>query len=91
MPRYVIEREIPGAGSWSPAELHAVAQKSNGILRDLGPKIRWHYSFVTGDKLYCVYDSTDPSLILEHARCAGIPADRISEIITVIDPSTGEA
>ncbi len=91
MPRYVIEREIPGAGSWSPAELHAVAQKSNGILRDLGPAIRWHHSYLTGDKLYCVYETNDVELIREHARCAGIPADRISEIVAVIDPKTGEA
>jgi hypothetical protein len=91
MPRYLIEREMPGAGKMSAAELRAVAQKSNGILRDLGPAIRWDHSYVMGDKIYCVYDSTDLHLIREHARCVGIPADRISEIITVIDPRTGEA
>ncbi len=91
MPRYLIEREIPGAGKMSAAELRAVAQKSNGILRDLGPAIRWDHSYVTGDKIYCVYDASDPALIREHARCAGIPADRISEIVATIDPTTGEA
>ncbi len=91
MATYLIEREIPGAGKMSAAELRAVAQKSNGILRDLGPAIRWHHSYVTGDKIYCVYDSAHPDLIREHARCAGIPADRIAEIVAVIDPSTGEA
>lgn len=91
MRKYLIERELPGAGRMSTAELRAVAQKSNGILRDLGPEIRWSHSYVTGDRIYCVYESRDPELIREHARCAGIPADRISEIITIIDPSTGEA
>jgi hypothetical protein len=91
MPRYLIEREMPGAGKLSNAELRAVSTKSNEILRDLGPGIRWDHSFVTDDKIYCVYDATDPELIREHARCAGIPADRVSRIVTVIDPTTGGA
>ena len=91
MRKYLIEREIPGAGTMSSAELRAVAQKSNGILRDLGPKIRWHPSYVLADRICCVYESSDPELLREHARCAGIPADRISEIVAIIDPTTGEA
>lgn len=90
MRKFLVEREMPGAGSMTAAELRAVAQKSNGILRDLGPEIRWHHSYVTADRICCVYESSGPELIREHARCMGIPADRISEIVAIIDPGTGE-
>lgn len=90
MKKYLIEREIPGAGKMSPAELRAVAQKSNGILRDLGTDIQWVHSYVVDDKIYCLYYAARPALILEHARCAGIPASRISEVAATIDPTTGD-
>ncbi len=90
MRRYVIERELPGAGRMSSAELRATAQKSNGILRDLGPDIQWVHSYVVDDKIYCVYYAASPDLIREHARCSGIPADRISEVVAIIDPTTAE-
>lgn len=90
MRKYVIERELPGAGRMSAAELRATAQKSNGILRDLGPGIQWVHSYVVDDKIYCVYYAASPDLIREHARCSGIPADRISEVVAIIDPTTAE-
>jgi Protein of unknown function (DUF4242) len=90
MRKYVIEREIPGVGKMSPAELRAVSQKSNEILRELGPGIQWIQSYVVDDKLYCVYLAANPGLIREHARCTGVPASRISEVVTMIDPTTGE-
>jgi uncharacterized protein DUF4242 len=90
MPKYVIERELPGAGRLSPAELKALSQKSVGILRELGPEIQWVHSYVVDDKLYCVYNAPSPELIEEHARCGGFPADRISEVKAVIDPVTAE-
>ena len=91
MPKYVIERELPGAGAMSPAELQQLSEKSVGILRDMGPAIQWVHSYVTDDKVYCVYQADSPDLIEEHARCGGFPANRISRIRTVIDPSTAEA
>jgi len=91
MPRYLIERDIPGLGKMSAAELRAVSQKSNGILRELGPGIQWVYSYVTADKLYCLYYAANAELILEHARCTGVPANRISEVVAMIDPTTGGA
>jgi len=91
MPKYVIERELPGAGAMSPAELQQLSEKSVGILRDMGPAIQWVHSYVTDDKVYCVYHADSPDLIEEHARCGGFPANRISRIRTVIDPSTAEA
>ena len=90
MPKYVIERELPGAGQLSPAELKAISQKSVGILRDLGPEIQWVQSYVVDDKLYCVYNAPSAALIEEHARCGGFPANRISEVKAVIDPVTAE-
>lgn len=90
MPKYVIERELPGAGQLSPAELRAISQKSVGILHALGPEIQWVHSYVTGDKLYCVYNAPSAELIEEHARCGGFPANRISEVKAVIDPVTAE-
>ena len=90
MPKYVIERELPGAGAMSPAELQQLSEKSVGILRDMGPSIQWIHSYVSEDKVYCVYHADSPDLIEEHARCGGFPANRISRIRTVIDPSTAE-
>jgi len=90
MPRYIIEREIPGAAKLSAAELKAIAQKSCAVLDKLGPKIQWIESYVTGDKVYCVYISPNEQLVREHAQQGGFPANRISEIKTVIDPTTAE-
>lgn len=89
MNRYVIERSLPGAGSLSQDELRTISEKSNEVLAELGDQISWIESYVTEDKLYCVYDSTDPELITEHARNGGFPCDRVSEVRTKIDPTTG--
>ncbi|HVU74463.1 MAG TPA: DUF4242 domain-containing protein [Mycobacteriales bacterium] len=91
MPKYVIERTLPGAGKLSADELQAISAKSNQVLADLGPDIRWLQSYVTEDKIYCVYVAPDPDIIFEHAKCGGFPADSVSKVSTVIDPSTGEA
>ncbi len=91
MPKYVIERTLPGAGKLSADELQAISAKSNQVLADLGPEIRWLQSYVTDDKIYCVYVAPDPDIIFEHAKCGGFPADSVSKVATVIDPSTGEA
>jgi hypothetical protein len=88
MPQYVIEREIPGAGSLSDAELQAVARKSVGVLKELGPDIKWLHSYVTGDKVYCVYVAPDEETIREHARRGGFPANRVSAVRRMIDPDT---
>lgn len=90
MPKYVIEREIPGAGKMTPAELHAAAMKSVATLRELGPKIQWLQSFVTDDRLYCVYLAPDEELIKQHAARSGFPANRISAVRNLIDPTTAE-
>jgi hypothetical protein len=90
MPKYVIEREIPGAGKLSRDELQAIAKKSCNVLEKMGPQIQWLESFVTPDKIYCVYIAPDENAIREHARQGGFPANRISEINTVIDPTTSE-
>lgn len=90
MPKFVIEREIPGAGNLTEAELREASRKSVAALKALGPDIQWLQSFVTGDKLYCVYLAPDESLIREHARRAGIPANRISAVRRLIDPTTAE-
>jgi cell division inhibitor SulA len=90
MPRYVIEREMPGAGSLSPEQLQAASQTSCGVLRKLGPTIQWLHSYVTDDKIYCVYIAPDKKLIEEHAQRGGFPANRISEVHAVIDPTTAE-
>jgi hypothetical protein len=87
MPQYVIEREMPGAGNLSDAELQAIARKSVGILKDMGPEIRWLHSYVTGDKVYCVYLAPDEESVREHARRGGFPANRISAVRRLIDPS----
>jgi hypothetical protein len=91
MPKYVIEREIPGAGKLSSQDLQAISQKSCAVLSKLGPAIQWVHSYVTDDKVYCVYIAPNESMLLEHARQGGFPANRISQIRTVIDPSTAEA
>ncbi|HVN50677.1 MAG TPA: DUF4242 domain-containing protein [Acidimicrobiales bacterium] len=90
MPKYVIERELPGAGKLSADELHDISQKSNQVLTNLGPEIRWLQSYVTDDKIYCVYVAPDEDLIYEHARCGGFPANTVTKVSAVIDPSTGE-
>lgn len=90
MPKYVIERTMPGAGSLSQQQLHAAAQTSCGVLRGLGPQIQWLHSYVTDDKIYCVYIAPNKQLVEEHARQGGFPADRISEVRSMIDPTTGE-
>ena len=90
MPKYVIERELPGAGKLSDAELQAISEKSNQVLAELGPDIRWLESYVTDDKIYCVYVAPDPDIIYEHARCGGFPANTVTKVSRVIDPSTGE-
>lgn len=90
MPKYVIERDLPGAGDLSADELQAISQKSNKVLGELGPEIVWLTSYVTDDKIYCVYVAPDPDIIEEHARCGGFPANRITKVSAVIDPSTGD-
>ena len=91
MPKFVIEREMPGAGKLSAADLKAASQKSCSVLEALGPKIQWLHSYVTDDKIYCVYIAPSEDLIREHARQGGFPANRISQIRETIDPTTAEA
>ena len=90
MPKYVIERELPGAGKLSPQELRAISRKSCGVLSNLGPSIQWVQSYVTGDKVYCIYIAPDEAAVREHARQGGFPANRVSEVTAIIDPTTGE-
>ena len=90
MPKFVIERDIPGAGKLTPTELKNVSTKSLGVLCSLGPSIQWVHSYVTDDKIYCVYQAKDESLIRRHAELGGFPANRIVRVRTVIDPSTAE-
>jgi hypothetical protein len=90
MPKFVIERDLPGAGQLTSEELHSISAKSNKVIADLGPDIRWLQSYVTDDRLYCVYVAPDEDIILEHARCGGFPANRVSRVSAVIDPSTGD-
>jgi hypothetical protein len=91
MPKYVIERELPGAGQLSAQQLQAVSQTSCGVLRKLGPEIQWVHSYVTQDKIYCIYIAPNEALVREHATQGGFPANRISEITSTIDPTTAEA
>ena len=91
MPKFVIERELPGAGKLSKAELKAISEKSNGILKDLGPDIQWVHSYVTDDKIFCVYNARNAAIIQKHAECGGFPANKILQVRTVIDPTTAEA
>lgn len=88
MPQYVIERDIPGAGTLSADELRGISQHSCSVLEALGPDIRWHHSYVTGDRVYCIYSAPSEALILEHARQGGFPANRVSEVTSVISPQT---
>jgi hypothetical protein len=91
MPKYIIEREIPGAGSLTAQDLQGISQKSCGILNDMGPKIQWVESYVTDDKVYCVYIAPDEATVKAHAEQGGFPANRISQIKTMIDPTTAES
>jgi hypothetical protein len=90
MPKFVIERDIPGAGGLSPQQLQAISQKSCGVLREMGPQIQWVQSYVTDDKIYCVYVAPDEDAVRRHAQQGGFPANRISQIRSVIDPTTAE-
>jgi hypothetical protein len=90
MPKYVIEREIPGAGNLSPEQVQAISQKSCGVLKNLGPQIQWVESFVNQDKIYCVYIAPNEAMVLEHAKQGGFPANRVSEVKRTIDPTSAE-
>jgi len=90
VPKYVIEREIAGAGNLKPQELQAISQKSCGVLKNLGPQVQWLHSYVTQDKIYCVYIAPNENAVREHAQQGGFPANKISEIKTTIDPTTAE-
>jgi hypothetical protein len=90
MPKFVIERDLPGAGALTADELHSISAKSNQVLADMAPRAQWQHSYVTGDKLYCVYIADDEAAVREHAECGGFPANRVSEVVSVIDPTTGE-
>ncbi len=90
MPKYLIEREIPGAGKLAPKDLQAISQKSCAVLGKMGPQIQWVQSYVTGDKIYCVYVAPNEEMVREHAKQGGFPANRISRVTSVIDPTTAE-
>ncbi len=90
MPKYVIEREIPEAGKLSTEELQGISQKSCGVLQEMGPQILWVHSYVTDDKIYCVYIAPNEAMVKEHAEKGGFPANRISEVRSIIDPTTAE-
>jgi hypothetical protein len=90
MPKFVIERAIAGAGALKGPELHAIAQKSCDVLRALGPEVQWMHSYVTGDKIYCVYIAPSEELVREHAKRGGFPADSVARVTSVIDPTTAE-
>ncbi|RPE08200.1 DUF4242 domain-containing protein [Chitinophaga lutea] len=90
MPKYVIEREIPGAGKLSGEELKAISQTSCGVLSNMGPQIQWIHSYVTGDKIYCVYFAANEELVREHAKQGGFPANAVNQVTAIIDPATAE-
>ena len=90
MPQYVIERELPGAGKLTPAELQAISATSCGVLRELGPSVQWVQSYVTDDKIYCVYNAANAGLVREHARMGGFPANSVAQVRSVISPITAE-
>ncbi|MBF9140450.1 DUF4242 domain-containing protein [Hymenobacter properus] len=90
MPQYVIEREIPGAGNLTPEQLKAISQTSCGVLNEMGPQIQWNHSYVTNDKIYCVYDAPNEEMIREHAKRGGFPANSVSRVSSVISPATAE-
>ncbi|HEY1159661.1 MAG TPA: DUF4242 domain-containing protein [Terracidiphilus sp.] len=91
MPKFVIEREIPGAGSMSAQQLQAVSEKSCSVLRNLGPQIQWLHSYVTDDKIFCVYIAPNAEVVREHARQGGFPANRVLQVRNIIDPTTAES
>jgi len=91
MPKYVIERDVPGVGKLPPGQIRAISQKSCSVLRNLGPQIQWLHSYVTDDKIYCVYIAPDEELIREHARQGGFPANRISAVRQMIDPTSAQS
>jgi hypothetical protein len=90
MPKYVIERDLPGAGKLSPDQLRGVSQKSCSVLNKLGPEIQWIHSYVTADKIYCIYRAPNEDMIREHAKQGGFPANKISEVASIIEPTTAE-
>jgi len=90
MPKYVIERELPGAGRMSQEQLQGISEKSCGVLRSLGPQIQWITSYVTDDKIYCVYIAPNAEIVREHAKQGGFPANKVSQVRSVIDPTTAE-
>ncbi|HEY6851286.1 MAG TPA: DUF4242 domain-containing protein [Terracidiphilus sp.] len=90
MPKFVIEREIPGAGKLTPDQLQGISQTSCGVLRELGPQIQWVQSFVTDDKIYCVYIAPDEDTVRKHAQMGGFPANKVAQVRAVIDPTTSE-
>lgn len=90
MPKYLIERNIPGAGKLSPQDLKGISQKSCSVLQNLGPQIQWVQSYVTGDKIYCVYIAPNAEMVREHAKQGGFPANSVAEVKTIIDPTTAE-
>jgi hypothetical protein len=90
MPKYVIEREIPGVGSQSAEELRAAAQTSNDVLSTLAPRVQWQQSFITGDKVYCVYIAENERAVYEHAELSGFPADRVSKVEAILDPASAQ-
>ena len=90
MPKYVIERTLPGAGSLTAADLQGISAKSVGVLDEMGTDVQWIHSYVVADKIYCVYNAKDPELVHEHARRGGFPADSVSEVAAIIDPTTAE-
>jgi hypothetical protein len=90
MPKYVIERDLPGAGKLTPDELRGVSQKSCSVLNKLGPEIQWIHSYVTADKIYCIYRAPNEAMIREHAKQGGFPANKISEVSTIIEPTSAE-
>lgn len=90
MHRFVIERELPGIGKSTAEELHAISQRSVAVLQSLGPQIQWVHSYVVDDKIYCVYNAPSAELVLEHAKCGGFPANRVSQVRAIIDPTTAE-
>ncbi len=90
MPKFVIEREIPGVGKFSQADLQGISQKSCGVLSNMGPQIQWVHSYVTGDKIYCVYNAPNEEMVREHAQQGGFPANSVARVSSIIDPTTAE-
>jgi hypothetical protein len=90
MPKFVIEREIPGAGNLTAEQLHGISQVSCGVLNEMGPSIQWVQSYVTGDMIYCIYNAPNEEMVREHAQKGGFPANKVSRVTTIIDPTTAE-